>query len=615
MKKNSSIVKIPRIFSALFVVFITVICGAFLVAQPKKFNKIDAYFLSHTKKLKNELSAFQWLCHKKTAPADIKKQFLQTRIAYKQLAVLTDFFNPYETKFLNGPALERIEEDNPDNILAPHGFQVVEGYLYEWTDSSYRLLDRELDYIATLVNKMENEEGREQKFRDPLVFEALRSSVIRLMSLGITGFDSPLAQLSLPEARASLEGMDSLISLYAQEARQKDVASFQQTEDLLHGASAYLNSYTDFNAFDRLYFIKNFADPLYRAIGRVRAALNLPLPEGRRPVKATTPSVFSADAFDINFFSPDEQYQVTKERVRLGKKLFFDPVLSQTRTRSCASCHKPALAFTDGLALPSAIDGKTILTRNTPTLWNSVLQTRQFYDSRVDMLENQLDEVVHNAQEMKGSLKQSVNDLKQDALYDSLFRKAYPAERQPLSAYTIANAISSYVRSLVALNSKFDRYIRGEENNFTDSEKNGFNLFAGKAKCATCHFIPLFNGLVPPEFNETESEVLGVPGRGSKKTLDPDLGKYNFTSSRIHRHAFKIPTLRNIALTAPYMHNGVFKTLDEVIWFYNKGGGKGLGIAPPNQTLPFDRLQLSGREMKDLEAFLHTLNDTTAHNN
>jgi cytochrome c peroxidase len=153
--------------------------------------------------------------------------------------------------------------------------------------------------------------------------------------------------------------------------------------------------------------------------------------------------------------------------------------------------------------------------------------------------------------------------------------------------------------------------MRGSKDQLGPAEKNGFNLFMGKAKCGTCHFAPLFNGLVPPEFVETESEVLGVPK--SKDTLnaqlDDDPGKFNFTQSSVHKHAFKTPTLRNIELTAPYMHNGVFSTLEEVMTFYNNGGGRGLGIGPPNQTLPVEKLKLSPREIRDIIAFMRSLTD------
>jgi cytochrome c peroxidase len=166
--------------------------------------------------------------------------------------------------------------------------------------------------------------------------------------------------------------------------------------------------------------------------------------------------------------------------------------------------------------------------------------------------------------------------------------------------------LASYIRSLSQYDSKFDWYMQNKEN-FTPDEKAGFNLFAGKAKCATCHFIPLTNGTVPPNFDRSESEILGVPNKSKK--LDGDLGKFVITQAAIHKHSFKTPTIRNITLTAPYMHNGVYNTLEEVIDFYNEGGGVGLGFDVPNQTLPEDKLNLSELEKKQLIAFMRTLTD------
>ncbi len=220
-------------------------------------------------------------------------------------------------------------------------------------------------------------------------------------------------------------------------------------------------------------------------------------------------------------------------------------------------------------------------------------------------------EVVHNNEEMEGSLAVAASELKKSAAYRQLFEEAYAEEKEPVNAYNIANAISSYIRTLVALDSRFDRYMRGDRSILTASEKNGFNLFTGKAKCATCHFVPLFNGLVPPEFTETETEVLGVPATKEKKpaVLDADPGKFELTESVIHKFAFKTPGIRNIAQTSPYMHNGVFNTLEEVMAFYNEGGGAGLDIAPENQTLPQDKLNLSKKEIADIIAFMNSLTD------
>jgi cytochrome c peroxidase len=143
-------------------------------------------------------------------------------------------------------------------------------------------------------------------------------------------------------------------------------------------------------------------------------------------------------------------------------------------------------------------------------------------------------------------------------------------------------------------------------------ERRGFNLFMGKARCGTCHFAPLFNGTVPPGFTESEVEVIGVPARASRHApLDPDRGAGASDRAPLHDFAFKTPTVRNVAVTAPYMHNGVFRTLAEVVEFYDAGGGAGLGLRVPNQTLSADSLHLTLREKRDLVAFMRALTDTS----
>ena len=154
------------------------------------------------------------------------------------------------------------------------------------------------------------------------------------------------------------------------------------------------------------------------------------------------------------------------------------------------------------------------------------------------------------------------------------------------------------------------------EKEISEDAKKGFNLFMGKANCATCHFAPHFSGLVPPFFNENESEVLGVtkkPITNLPIELDGDRGRINSNvkkeNSWIYENSFKTMTVRNIALTKPYFHNGAFNTLEEVIDFYNEGGGEGLGLPMKNQTLPADKLDLTEIEKKQLIAFLNTLTD------
>jgi cytochrome c peroxidase len=156
--------------------------------------------------------------------------------------------------------------------------------------------------------------------------------------------------------------------------------------------------------------------------------------------------------------------------------------------------------------------------------------------------------------------------------------------------------------------------VRGDKSQLTQEQKLGFNLFMGKAKCGTCHFMPLFNGTVPPAFKKIESEVIGVPKTKAGKILDDDEGRYAIYNLAPYRNAFKTVTVRNAEFTAPYMHNGVYNTLEEVVDFYNKGGGTGLGLTVDNQTLPFDKLNLDSKEQKAIVAFMKSLSDTSSAN-
>lgn len=574
--------------------------------------RVARHYLLSLETLRTEMDSLVDLANKRVPLSALKDQFHSARYAFKKIALLIEYFNPVENRLLNRPAIDALQPGAVDKLVAPSGFQYIEQELFgDFSADSYALVSSlGVEMIRTLED-LSNQQDLVLKFREELVWDALRSSVLQLMTTGIAGFDSPIALASLPEACGSLEGICDLLDLFDERLPKEDIDLIKSR---IQGAGNFLARGKSFDSFDRLEFIRSQADAIYQSIVQVRKRNNISFPPGSNGINFNAESIFTDSFFKMDFFGPSADYGVTEERIRLGKKLFGDPILSGERNRSCASCHYPNKGFTDGLAKPYAIDNVTPLLRNSPTLWNAGLQTKQFWDSRVDILENQLGEVVHNLQEMQGSLGNSVNDLKGSVEYLRLFNEAYPLEKNPVNRFTIANAIATYVRSLRSLDSKFDRYISGRSTEYSASEKNGFNLFMGKAKCGTCHFLPLFNGVVPPIFTETESEVLGVPSTKDKRNakLDGDRGKYDYTKAEIHRFAFKTPGLRNVELTGPYMHNGVFNTLEEVIDFYNEGGGTGLGIAPPNQTLPPEKLKLSKKEKANLVHFLKSLTDTTA---
>jgi len=579
----------------MLALFVTVIAGTTpFIGKPP--HAAEAIVVKQLNAVLTGADALVSAVAKKQAPDSVQKKFFLFRRAYKRAALVIDYYYPVLRKSINGPDLRYTEEDNPDIVLDPHGFQVMERIIFAGDKIDYPLLLTETLLLRQLFISIANDPALSASLEDATLLDAAKASVIRLISLGITGFDSPIARHSLAESVAALEGLREILAVYA-------VSEIVAKADR---ATAYLTAHQSFDRFNRLHFIKNYADPLYGSLTRMAVEKNYLLPAERRPVDQFATSIFADDFFDLDFFSPNQRYRSTPQRVELGKRLFYDSILSRSYTRSCATCHDPAKGFTDGLTTPIAT-GQRQLTRNTPTLLGAAFQTRFFYDSRASTLENQLNSVVHNVDEMDGSLQEGIQRIRQHPAYRDSFYVAYPENDEPVTEYNIANAISSYIRSLAVQRSPFDLYMQGK-GSLTAAEKRGFNLFAGKAKCATCHFIPLYNGLVPPVFTETESEVLGVPSSASAPfELDTDEGKFLFTRSPVHRHAFKTATVRNSAHTAPYMHNGVFKTMEELMDFYNKGGGTGLNITVNNQTLPADALGLTKKEIRDIIAFIGAL--------
>jgi cytochrome c peroxidase len=318
---------------------------------------------------------------------------------------------------------------------------------------------------------------------------------------------------------------------------------------------------------------------------------------------------YYAQISDVDLLDPD--------KIALGKILFYDPVLSRSVNMSCATCHNPEKGFSDGrIKSMTTIPVKGLL-RNTPTLVNSVFSEKYFLDMREYDLERQVKHVVYNKHEFNMDFVELADRLKQSEEYVQLFTSAYgDRDKYVISTWSISNALAAYVASLSKFDSPFDRYMRGETDELSPEVIFGYNLFMGKAGCGTCHFAPTFNGTVPPLYRETESEVLGIPAVWDTIAyeIDPDIGRAR--NGRMvdaldqFAYSFKTTTVRNSALTGPYMHNGTFESLEKVVEFYNKGGGRGIGIDIPNQTLPESELQLSENEKLAIVAFMNALTDT-----
>jgi cytochrome c peroxidase len=430
--------------------------------------------------------------------------------------------------------------------------------------------------------------------------DAIKLQVFRIESLGITGFDAPLSSSSLPEAAASLRSVKEVAGIFFKS---------DGLNRLFDKCIKYASSGTAFNSFNRLEFIREYCNPLTRQLVQLQQQHRIPFVNSRRLLRPSVATLFDKNAFDVNAYVPDSSYFITGQKIKLGERLFYDSRLSINNKVSCSSCHNPAKGFADGLTANVSLTN-TSLQRNTPSLLNAALQPWQFYDMRITNLENQSKDVIENKSEMHGNLAAAIKKLGNDTAYRKLFRQAFPGD-SAIMEKQVQNAIAAYVRSLSLLNSRFDRFMQNEPNaSLTAEEQTGFNLFMGKAKCGTCHFAPLFNGTVPPAFVKMESEVIGVPADKEGRQLDSDPGRYAIFAMEPYRHAFKTTTVRNVQLTAPYMHNGVFETLEEVLDFYDKGGGAGLGLRVANQTLPPDKLGLTAAEKRSIIAFLKTLTDS-----
>jgi cytochrome c peroxidase len=298
--------------------------------------------------------------------------------------------------------------------------------------------------------------------------------------------------------------------------------------------------------------------------------------------------------------------------VALGRALFFDPILSANKQRACASCHMPARGLSDGRRVAQAID-RGNLARNAPGLMNVSDQLTFFWDGRAASLEDQIDGPVHDHREMGGLSGREIEArLDSIAEYRALFGHAFG---KSTPRYVDAKqAIAAYERTFRAAGSTADRWWRGEIPSAAvpADVRKGFDLFAGKAQCSRCHFLPLTTSVIPGSFVEQEFTVIGVPADSSGRAMDSDLGRYKITKNPSDLHAFKAPSLRNVAHTAPYMHNGAFQTLDQVVRFYNQGGGNGQGYEVTDQAPEVRPLHLTQDEERAIVRFLEALSDDPA---
>jgi cytochrome c peroxidase len=604
----------------MFRISIYLIATASLISSCKKessdpLKQVSNFLAIEADSLENELLQLKNKIEENNNGVDsvaIQQLFSNSRKHYKQIEAIVEFHFPGVADALNGPALPEADEYD-DKVILPTGFQMVEEMLFPTvTVVEHDLLLQELNSLIAMMTRLKGQ-IETNSWSAENIFEASRLQFLRMISLGISGFDSPVAFQSISETRHALKGMRQVIFFFSNQV--KDQRIIKELTDRFAAADKYLLVNTDFSSFNRAEFIVDHINPLSQVVYEYQLNCGISNNKWLSAVDMTKTNFADPKSIQYEWFAPTYNRELVnkQEVVSLGKMLFFDPILSGNNARSCASCHQPKKAFTDGKVKSLAFNLKGIIERNAPTIINSGFQKSQFADSRVHFLEDQITDVMSNASEMHGQINEATIKIQGSEEYQSLFTKAFASkDGSAVTKERIQLAIATFIRSLNGLNSKVDNYLEGDKTALNEGEIAGLNLFMGKAKCATCHFMPLFNGSVPPMYNETESEVLGVPSRPDtmQAKVDSDLGKFHTYNRELHKNAFKTPTVRNVAITAPYMHNGVYKTLEEVIDFYNRGGGVGIGIELSNQTLPPDPLNLSAKEKKQLIEFIHALTDT-----
>jgi cytochrome c peroxidase len=279
-------------------------------------------------------------------------------------------------------------------------------------------------------------------------------------------------------------------------------------------------------------------------------------------------------------------------KVALGEKLFFDPILSSKKTISCASCHKPNLAFADTTQFSEGVDG-VLTDRNTPSAMNLAGRIHLFWDGRANSLEEQAIQPIISKTEMNLAIDEALARLNEDKVYSRAFKKIYKSQA---TEKLLGDALAAYQKTLETANTPYDRYINGDDSAMSEAAIRGRLLFIGKANCSNCH--------AGEDFTADRFKNIGLfDGKNLK-----DVGRFKITKDSSHLGHFKVPGLRNVALTPPYMHNGMFKTLREVIEYYNQpdafvknGINRDLSLSTP--------LGLSKSEISDIEAFLKALTD------
>ncbi|MEO5563727.1 MAG: cytochrome c peroxidase, partial [Chitinophagaceae bacterium] len=548
----------------------------------------------------------------------IRKKIDLTRDGLKKMDFWFRYLEPTVYKKINGPLPVEWETEVFEKFEKPYkregaGLTLAALYIEEETVSKDSLLSLVQSSIDAAETYAADSITRNLKTHDHF-YLCNRLFLLNLAAIYTTGFECPDTSRVIPELR---DMMSDVAATYQ---------SFNESFSATPLTDEYLSLYNkaiefvdkqpdDYTRFDHFTFIRNYINPLF---GLNQQAINQYKVISRSFVDYSldkkTKSIFNKQLYrgqnSKGIYLRVMDDDVLAEIEKVGKLLFYDPIVSGNNKRSCASCHKTTEYFSDTATATSLqFNREDFLPRNTPSLVNVEYNHLVMLDGKHISLQNQTKDVISNPAELGSSENQILQKILSCPDYKKVFIKLlkYTPGESEVTLEHITSAITFFYSKFSKYYAPFDESINGIDQ-LSESAKNGFNLFMSKAQCATCHFVPQFNGVKPP-FVGSEFEVLGVPSDTSYKKLSPDKGRYNVNRAYETMNAFRTGSLRNIEHTGPYMHNGVFKTMDEVIDFYDAGGGAGKGLLVINQTLSSDSLHLSKTEKNNLIEFLRSLNE------
>ncbi|MCR6642936.1 MAG: cytochrome C peroxidase [Sporocytophaga sp.] len=548
----------------------------------------------------------------------VKHKINTCRIYLKKLDFWLRYLEPISYKKINGPLPVEWETEVFEKFEKPYkregaGLTLAAMYLEEPNLEKDSLLNLILlSQSASFVYSADSISNGLKSYHH--FFLCNRLFLLNLSTIYTTGFECPDTSLVIPELRMMLREVKKINTSFVESFPETPLdEKYLSLFDRMIEFSVRQSS--NYSEFDHFTFLKVYVNPLFAMNqGYIRNYQVISKSYMDYSLNKNCNSIFSKSLYigqnPKGVFLRVKEVEALKEIDRLGKLLFYDPILSGNNLRSCASCHKPTEYFTDTVLTTSLqFDRKTSLKRNSPSLINVEHNHLIMLDGKHISLQHQTKGVVENPHELGSNEKEVMQKVLSCKEYKNAFASLlkYTPQEKEITFDHIISALTFYYSKFSKYYSPFDEAMN-EDNFLPSSAKQGFNLFMSKAQCATCHFVPIFNGVKPP-YTNSEFEVLGVPDASNSMNLSLDKGRSEVHSVNELHNAFRTGSIRNAAHTSPYMHNGVFKSLREVIDFYDAGGGIGRGLDVSNQTLSSDSLHLTDAEKNKIIAFVFSLDE------